>query len=154
MLGNPIIQPGIYPGPAQAGLLRPNGQQWLFQQQLVTAGLAVGGLPGLPNANPSASIAVRLGRIQDGYPVGASVTVFFTDINGKPASPGNFEMDWQNSDTDEDFAFVTVSSLVNVASLNASFCGRIELPLMFATYMRVGLKSLTNAVYANALVTR
>ncbi len=153
MLGNPTIVAGTYPGPAQAGLLRPNEQQWLWQGQLYS-GAGAGLSARADGSNPSASIAVCLGRIQDGYPNGASLAIFFTDVNGNASSPGNFEVDWQNADDDTDAAFVNVQSLVNTGSLNSSFRGRIELPLMYARFMRVYLKSLTNQVYVWAKVTR
>src|SRR5215831_18552520 len=106
MLGNPPIVAGIYPGPSQAGLLRPNGQQYLFQKQLFS-GAGAGLSAKADGSNPSASIAVCLGRIQDGYPNGASLTVFFTDANNNAVTPGNFEVDWQNADIDRDDQFVT-----------------------------------------------
>lgn len=150
MLGNPTIVAGTYPGPSKAGLLRPNEQQWLLQGQQITPNLTARA----DGSNNSASIAVCLGRIQDGYPNGASLEVFFTDVNGNAATPGAFEVDWQDADDDTDAAFVNVQSLVGTASLNASFRGRIELPLMYARYMRVYVKTLPNPVYVWARVTR
>jgi hypothetical protein len=138
----PLTQPGVYPGPGKAVLLRANEQQYLFQQQLITAG--------------QASIAVQLERIKAAsYPFGVSLQVWFTDVNEAAITPGAFQIDWQDSDLDIDALYVPVSSLVGTAALNATFAGRIELPLVWTKFMRVSLKTFPNAgVYSNALVSR
>src|ERR1700690_2750785 len=147
----PPVAPGTYPGPGQSPLLRANEQQYLFRQQLITAGQSAGAA----GVNVSASIAVQLERIKAlSYPFGASLEVSFTDVNGNASTPGNFEVDWQNADTDRDAAYNTVSALVNTASLNASFVGRIELPTMWAKYTRIYVKTLANPVYITAVLTR
>ena len=147
-----IVLPGTYPGPGQAQLLREGQQQWLFQQAMVTPGLSrvLGG------ANPSATIGVQLSRIPNfSYPFGASMSIWFTNSSGAAVTPGAFEVDWQNADVDFDAGYVTVQSVVGTASLNGDFQGRIELPVMWARYMRAYLKLLPNAgVYTNILVTR
>jgi hypothetical protein len=151
MLSVPNVNPGVYPGPGQASILRANEQQWLLQNQLVAAG----GITTAAGGNNSASIAVQLERLKGAaYPFGASLQVYFTNAAGAPSSPGAFEIDWQNSDIDSDQNFVTMSSLVGTGSLNASFSGRIELATMWARFMRVYLKSNPNGVYVSALVTR
>jgi hypothetical protein len=141
----PQVSPGVYPGSGQASLLKANGQQWLFQQQLIVAG--------------QSSIAVQLERIKMPYfyPFAASLQVFFTNAAGAPASPGAFELDWQDSDLDADIQYVTMASytLVGTASLNASFVGRIEATQIWTKFMRVNLKTMPNSgVYTSALVTR
>ena len=75
-------------------------------------------------------------------------------MNGNPANPGAFEIDVQTSDIDQDTQFCTINALSGAASLNANFVGRIELPSFFAKYIRVFVKSLTNAVYVTVLATR
>jgi hypothetical protein len=135
--------PGKYPGAGQASLLRANEQVYLFQTQLIAAG--------------TASIAVQLERIKSGffYPFGASMEVWFTDVNNNPLTPGAFELDWQDADVDQDSHYNTMSSLVGTASLNSNFVGRIELPTFWSKYMRALLKTMPNAnVYTTVLVTR
>jgi len=141
--------PGPYPGPGQAVLLRANENQWLFQQQLVPAGKS-----GVAGANASASIAVMLERIKAStfYPFGVSVQIYFTDVNQAAADPGAFEIDVQTSDLDIDAQYSNISALTG--GLNAAFSGRVELPSFWAKFLRVYVKTLTNAVYLNVLVTR
>jgi hypothetical protein len=149
---SPPTQAGIYPGPGQAGLLRPNGQQWLFESQLIAAGGVSGGAGAYGN-NPSASIAVQLERIRgDFYPFGASFHIAFTNILGQPANPGTFEIDIQDSDIDIDTQYCTLSSLTG--GLNAYYVGRIELPTFWGKFVRAYVKTLTNAVYTSVLATR
>jgi hypothetical protein len=149
---SPIVQAGPYPGNGQAGLLRPNGQQWLFQKQMVPAGLVSGGAGAYGN-NPSASIAVQLERIRgDSYPFGASFHIEFTDVNGNPSNPGVFEIDIQDSDIDIDTQYCQLSSLTG--GLNAYYVGRIELPTFWGKFVRAYVKTLTNAVYLSVLATR
>lgn len=134
----PPVLPGIYPGAGQASLLRANGQQFLFRQQLIAAG--------------NASIAVQLERIKMSYfyPFGASLQIWFTDINQAAADPGAFEVDAQLSDNDVQYADGVGLTAVNATNRS----GRIELPWLWAKFLRVNLKTLTNAVYSNVLVTR
>lgn len=130
-----------YGGTAQATLLRDNKQIFLFQQEV--------------NVTGRASIAVQLERVNRSfYPWGASFEVYFTDVNGNPASPGNFEVDIQTADIDQDTHYCTINSFVNTASLNANFVGRIELPSFWAKFVRGYVKSLTNPVYTSLLATR
>jgi hypothetical protein len=135
----PPQDPGLYPGSGLASLLRANEQQWLFQQQLIVAG--------------QASIAVQLERIKSPhfYPTGASLQIYFTDANGVAADPGAFDFELQSSDIDAAAQYVNMSGLTAV---NATFAGRIESPWLYAKYLRVLAKTLTNAVYSNVLATR
>lgn len=133
------ITPGLYPGPGQAALLRANEQQYLFRQNLVISG--------------QASIAVQLERIKSSfYPFGCSLQIWFTDVNGAAADPGTFEVDAQGADVDIAAMFTDLSG--GATSLNASFATRIEQPWLWAKYLRVNAKTVTNAVYLNVLVTR
>jgi hypothetical protein len=139
MKTTPPQTPGVYPGSGKASLLRANEQQWLFQQQLVTAG--------------QASIAVQLERIKSSfYPFGASLQIYFTNSAGSPVTPGAFEVDMQTSDIDADAQYCTLSSLTG--GLNASYAGRIENSLIWAKFLRAYIPTLTNAVYVSVLVTR
>lgn len=135
----PPTQPGVYPGPGLAPLLRGNSQQYLFQQQRVLSG--------------QASIAVQLERIKMvyTYPQGASLQIWFTNSSQVAADPGTFEVDVQTADVDADAQYATGTGLT---ALNAGFAGRIELPLIYAKYLRVLAKTITNAVFTNVLVTR
>jgi hypothetical protein len=136
----PPVLPGIYPGAGQASLLRANSQQWLFQQQLIIAG--------------QSSIAVQLERIKMSYfyPFGCSLQIFFTNISLAAADPGAFEVDAQTSDIDREDQYCTTTGLTAVSASN--FAGRIELPWLWAKFIRVNVKTLTNGVYSNVLVTR
>ena len=136
----PPVSPGIYPGAGLASLLRANSQQWLFQQQLIVAG--------------QSSIAVMLERIKMSYfyPFGASLHIFFTDVNQVAAAPGAFEVDAQVSDIDVDAMYCNTTGLTAVSTTGQA--GRIELPWLWAKFIRVNVKTLTNAVYSNVLVTR
>jgi hypothetical protein len=130
-----------YAGAGQATLLRGNQQVFLFQQELIVAGRA--------------SRAVQLERIsRPYYPWGVSFQLSFADVNGLPADPGAFEVDIQTSDVDQDIQYATINSWVNDASLNATFAGRIELPVFYAKYVRAFMKTLTNAVYTTVVATR
>jgi hypothetical protein len=141
--------PGSYAGSGQAVLLRANENQWLFQQQIVATNKS-----GVNGANASASIAVLLERIKASnfYPFGASVQIYFTDVNQAAADPGAFEIDVQTSDIDVDAQYSNISALTG--GLNAAFSGRVELPTFWAKFLRVYAKTITNAVYLNVLVTR
>src|SRR6266436_6223840 len=123
MLGAlPPVSPGIYPGAGLASLLRANSQQWLFQQQLIVAG--------------QSSIAVQLERLKASYfyPFGVSLQIFFTNSSGVAADPGAFEIDAQTSDIDTDAQYANTTGLTAV---NAGFAGRIELPWLWARFLRV-----------------
>lgn len=135
----PPVLPGIYPGAGQASLLRANSQQWLFQQQLISAG--------------QSSIAVQLERLRATYfyPFAVSLQIFFTDVNQVAANPGAFEIDAQTSDIDTDAQYANETGLT---ALNASFSGRIVLTASWMKFIRVNVKTLTNSVYTNVLVTR
>lgn len=136
----PGLSPAAYPGPGQAAHLRANEFQYLFQQQLLPAG--------------TSSIAMQLERIKSAYfyPIGVSFQIWFTDVNGAATTPGTFQIDIQDSDIDLDAQYCVISSLTG--GLNAAFVGRVELPNFWAKFVRVNIKTLTNAVYINVLVTR
>lgn len=139
MIAQPQVAPGFYPGGGQASLLRSNGQQWLFQQQLNAAG--------------KASIAVQLERIRAAsYPFGASFQIYFTNSSGVAADPGTFEVDIQASDIDTDTQYSNLQ-VIN-SGLNASYSIGYEAPSFWAKFVRAYVKTLTNAVYVNVLVTR
>jgi hypothetical protein len=131
-----------YAGTGKATLLRDNKQIFLLQQQTVTAG--------------TASMAVQLERVNRSfYPWGVSVQVYFTDANGHPADPGAYELDVQSSDIDADSQYCLEKSLTGT-NANASFVERLEFPPnnFYAKYLRVLVKTLTNAVFVSVLVTR
>lgn len=131
------IAPGVYTTSGIAGLLRANEQQFLFRQQAIVAG--------------QASIAVQLERIKSGfYPFAASLQIWFTDVNQVAADPGAFGVDAQLSDNDVQYADGNGLTAVNATSR----AGRIELTLIWARFLRVNVKTLTNAVFTNVLVSR
>lgn len=131
------IAPGAYPGNGKAGLLRSNEQQFLFRQQLVAAG--------------TASIAVLLERIKSSFsPFAVSLQIWFTDVNGAPSAPGTFEVDAQLSDDDVNYADGLGLTAVN----STTQTGRIEMATLWSRFLRVNVKTLTNAVYVNVLASR
>lgn len=142
----PPTIPGVYPGAGQAALLRANQQQYLFQQQLLTAAqISAGG----------ASVAVQLERINRiTYPFACSVQVWFTNASGVGVTPGAFDVEAQTSDVDVDSQFSDTSGLTG--GLNASFSGRIELVTNWMKFLRVRVPTFANAstVFLNALVSR
>lgn len=134
----PPVTPGIYPGAGQASLLRANSQQFLFRQQAIVAG--------------QASIAVQLERIKMSYfyPFGCSIQIWFTDTNGVAAAPGAFEVDAQFSDNDVQYQDGNGLTVVNTTDRS----GRLEFPWLWSKFVRVNVKTLTNVVFTNVLVTR
>jgi len=142
MQGLPTQNPGAYPGAGKASLLRPNESMYLFQQQAIAAG--------------TASIAAQIERIKSSYyPFGASMQIWFTDVNGVASDPGTFEVDFQTSDVDIDAAYYTIQMLKGASSiLNASFQGGIQMPSFYAKFVRAKLVTLPNPVYSNILLTR
>ncbi len=124
-----------YGGTGRAELLRTNRQEFLFLNEAVVSG--------------TASIAVQLERIsRTSYPFGASFQIRFS------GDPGVFEVDIQTSDTDIDTDYCTINTLNSAGNLNANFVGRVELPNFWAKYVRVYIRTLTNAVNTTVLVTR
>lgn len=145
----PKISEGPYLGPGLAALLRANEDRHLLRQQQMPANQS-----GAANgSNASASIAVQLERTRAPYfyPFGVSFQIWFTDVNGAAAAPGTFEIDVQTSDLDIDGQFVNEGALTAVNSSNA---GRVWLTLSWMRYVRVYVKTLTNNVYINVLVSR
>ena len=116
----------LYPGPGQAILLYKNRIGYLFQNEQFGAGLA--------------SVAFQLARIDANKtgPFGVSFQVAFS------ASPGTWQVDIQDSDIDTDGAYVTIASISG--GLTAGFNGRIELPNIWAKFVRGKIVGLTNAV--------
>jgi hypothetical protein len=111
-----------YAGTGKATLLRDNSQKFLFQMEQPAAG--------------TASIAFQLERVNRSfYPWGASFEIYFTDVNGNPASPGTFEIDIQTADLDQDSHYCTINQIAG-ANLNTNFVGRLELPSFFAKFIR------------------
>lgn len=96
---------------------------------------------------PEASIAFQLRRERGAsYPFGCSLEVSFS------ADPGAFEIDIQMADLDVDSHYVTEN--VIAGGLNASFVGRLDLPIFWAKYIRAYVKTLTNPVNVTLLLTR
>ena len=125
-----------YAGQGTATLINTNSQVYLFNQEVLSS-------------EPVASIALQLSRPTSMYyPWGASFELWFS------GNPGNFEVDVQTADYDADSHYCTINSWINVASLNASYVGRIELPNFWAKFVRAYVKSLTNPVKISLLVTR
>jgi hypothetical protein len=128
-----------YQGTGKAVLIRDNQQKYLFQQETGVTGRA--------------SIALQVERVNRSfYPWGVSFQIAFTNAAGAPADPGAFEIDIQTSDMDQDTQYCTLNAFSG--TLNASFVGRVELTTLYAKYIRAYVKTLTNAVYVTALVTR
>lgn len=145
MQAMPPTLPGLYPGGGLAPLLRANEQQFLFQNQLLTAAQVTAG---------QASIAVQLERTYKTGQFGASVQIWFTNASGVPADPGAFAVQVQASDIDADPQYSDELGLTG--GLNASFSGRVELESNWMKYLRVRVPTFANvaSVFVNALVSR
>jgi hypothetical protein len=129
-----------YGGAGKAALLRNNSQAYLFQMETNLVG--------------KASIALQPERINRSfYPWGVSFQAYFTDVNGNPANPGAFEIDFQTTDIDQDNQYSTASAMNTLAN-PATFVGRVELTAFYAKFIRAFVKSLTNPVYVTILATR
>jgi len=99
-------------------------------------------------AAPQASVEVGLGGKYDNYPSNVSVEVIFS------ADPGVFEIDIQEADTDGDVYFTEVPSAGAITAVSAGFVARSDLVPIKAKFMRVYVKTLTNAVKTTVKVTR
>jgi hypothetical protein len=129
-----------YGGAGQAQVINDNQQVFLFRQET--------------NVTGSASIALQPKRTGGYYyPLGMSLQLYFTNASGSPSDPGAFEVDIQTSDVDQDAQYCTAASWTGDTNLNSSFVGRIELPNLYAKYVRAYVKTLTNAVYTTLLAT-
>ena len=134
MQNQPQATPGLYPGPGLASLLRPNEQQYLLQAQTIAAG--------------QSTIALQLGRLQDGYPWGAAFQL-------KCAStPGTFEIDILGSETDESIG--SYVQLGTITTVNSSNFGRYDMPpTVFPKFVTAYFKTWPNAgVVISLLATR
>ena len=117
----------IYPGPGQAALLYKNRLGYFFQGEQIGGGLA--------------SVAFQLARI-DANKTGPFGMSFQAKFSGPV---GILQLDIQTSDIDEDAAFITYASLTQ-SSLNSNNQGRVELPNIWAKYVRTKMVQLTNGV--------
>lgn len=125
-------QPGLYPGSGQARLLNANHQYFALQDQLAVAG--------------QASVAFQLERQKSAaYPFGYSVEVTFS------GAPGTFEVDLQHADTDTDASYVTQAAL---SAVNSSNVARYEMAVCFTKFVRILVKTITNAVNITVEVSR
>jgi hypothetical protein len=118
-------------------LLRETRQLLLFQRETNLAG--------------AASIAFQQERTRNTPPCGASFQVYFTDVDGKPADPGAFEIVIQDSDIDQNSQYCNVASWTG--PVNADFVGRIELSIILGNYVRAFVVSLANPAYLTMQVT-
>lgn len=128
------IAPGPYPGAGQAGLLRTNEQQTVWQNQAIVAGTTT-------------SIAVQLERLKSlFYPWGAAVEITCS------GAPGTFEIDVQFAEVDQDSHYVTVGT---ITAVNGSNVGRYDMPnTVFPKYIRLFGKTFPNPVTVTAIITR
>jgi len=121
-----------YPGNSLAELQYENTQFFFYQNETA------------PTGTLSAAFELRRER-GNFYPNGLSVQVAFA------ADPGVFEVDVMTSDTDVAAYFVQTAQITTV---NAGFVGRVELPNIYAKYVAVAVKTLTNAVAVTVMGTR
>lgn len=98
----------------------------------------------------TASIAVNL------QPEDANLTPMVTVEVHFDAAPGAFELDIQEADTDADAFYITPAAAVYaVAAVNAvTQNARVDLSPTGGKFMRVLLKTLTNAVKIRVKLTR
>jgi hypothetical protein len=130
-----------YPGNGQATLLGNNRQAYMWQSEIVPAGVYPGSL----------SVGYRLSRI-DGtfYPWGASFEVLFS------GNPGVFEIDIVgcNLDQAQDYTYLGMINQVN-SYVSGYYVGRWDMPSnIWVTFVAAYMKTLTNAVQTTLLVTR
>lgn len=125
-----------YAGIGQAKLLRENSQVFLWQNDIVPAGDAVGSL----------SLAVQLERVRSvHYPWGFSVEVDFS------GNPGAFEVDVMVADTDNPKYFIPWT---NITQVNAFNVGRVDVLNSWAKYVALYMTTLGNAVSVSGQITR
>lgn len=125
-----------YAGVGQAKLLRENSQVFLWQNDIVPAGAAVGSL----------SLAVQLERVRSvHYPWGFSVEVAFS------GNPGAFEVDVMVADTDNPRYFIPWT---NITQVNAFNVGRVDVLNSWAKYVALYMTTLGNAVSVSGQITR
>ena len=103
--------------------------------------------PAAGNGGASASSRLALG-MQRGSPGGFAVTGFFS------GAPGAFEIDVQVSDVDSDTQYQTVANgnITSVDSTNQTF--HFDGSSVLATFVRLLMRSRTNAVNVTADVRR
>jgi hypothetical protein len=103
--------------------------------------------PAAGNGGASASQRVALG-IKEGGPGGFSVTGFFS------GAPGAFEIDVQVSDVDADAQFQTCANgnITSVDATNQTF--HFDGSTVLASFVRLLMRSRTNAVNATADIRR
>src|SRR5260221_265046 len=112
-----------YPGPNQAALLNANTQKFLWNTETAVQG--------------QASIAFQLERQKSAaYPFGVSYELLFS------GTPGAFQLEIQHADSDVEENYVM---MVTQSSVNTNNAARIELPSMYAKFVRGRLVSLTNS---------
>lgn len=125
------------PGNELAKLLYENEQGYAWQNEIVAEG--------------AISQAFQLRRERGAsYPNGISVQVAFD------ADPGVFEVDVLTSDTDNAAFYVMATTTAKISAVNAGFVGRLELPLVYAKYVALQMKTSPNAatVHVSGLITR
>jgi hypothetical protein len=130
-----------YAGNGQAVLLFDNRQAYLWQNEVVPAGVYPGSL----------SVAFQLERRGGSfYPWGASVEVYFS------TNPGAFEIDIVGASTDQAQNYSQIGSITVASSYVAGhYVGRWDMPSnVWVKYMAAYMKTLTNAVNTTLLVTR
>lgn len=103
--------------------------------------------PAAGNGGASASQRVALGA-KEGGPGGFSVTGFFS------GAPGSFEIDVQVSDVDNDTQYQTCANgnITSVDTTNQSF--HFDGSTVLATFVRLLMRSRTNAVNITADIRR
>ena len=103
--------------------------------------------PAAGSGGSSASQRVALGS-QGGSPGGFSVTGFFS------GAPGSFEIDVQVSDVDSDTQYQTCANgnITSVDATNQSF--HFDGSTVLATFVRLLMRSRTNAVNITADIRR
>jgi len=122
-----------YRGSGNSCLMSENNQFVLWSKEAVNIG--------------DASQAWELRRVKGlFYPWGISYQLKFS------ADPGDFQVDIQHSDTDNEDYFVTVNSMTS--GLNAAFCMRLELPTCYTRYVRAKIVKLDNPVNVELKITR
>jgi len=130
-----------YSGNGRANLLAANRQEYMWQSEIVSAGVYPGSL----------SVAYLLERLPNQYyPWGAAFEVMFS------GNPGAFEIDIVGANIDQAQNYIQLGTITTANSyVSGYYTGRWDMPSnMWVKYVAAYMKTLTNAVNVTLQVTR
>jgi hypothetical protein len=130
-----------YAGNGQATLLAENRTAYMWQNEVVSAGVYPGSL----------SVAYQLSRLDHAfYPWGAGFEVIFS------GNPGTFEIDIVGCNIDQAQNYTFLGSITAATSyVSGYYVGRWDLPsYSWVRFVAAYMKTLTNAVNVTLMATR